>query len=261
MGLKPLSLVIVQLSPVWEDKPASHARVRKLLAGASIEPGSLIVLPEMFDTGFSMRVAATAQGETQESESFVRELATQYDAAVLAGVVSRQAGNLAANEAVALAPDGGELVRYRKMQPFSISEEEKHYVPGHRHQLFTWGGLTIAPFICYDLRFPEVFRPAVRAGAELIIVIASWPDVRSEHWVRLLQARAIGNLAFVVGVNRCGTDPTLTFDGRSCAFDPHGQPLFEADAREQVATVKLDATVVRQWREQFPALRDMRSTP
>jgi predicted amidohydrolase len=120
-------------------------------------------------------------------------------------------------------------------------------------------GVKIAPFICYDLRFPELFRPAAAAGAELICLMASWPNTRSEHWVRLLQARAFENLAYALGVNRCGDDPTSHYDGRSALFSPQGQPIWEADAREQIWIGEIDPQTVHDWREQFPALRDMRS--
>ena len=252
------SIVAVQLNSVWEDKLASQARVRQLLADVSMDPGSLIILPEMFDTGFSMDLSATAQDVSRQSENFLREIAQEHRSAVLGGVVSPLMGERAANEAVAFGPDGNELVRYRKMQPFSLANEETYYMAGESPSIFEWQGVSIAPFICYDLRFPEVFRPAARDGAELIIVIACWPEVRSEHWVRLLQTRAIENQAYSVGVNRCGTDPTLCYDGRSCGFDPHGRSLFEADEREQVISVSLDIELVRSWRQQFPALRDMR---
>ena len=96
-------------------------------------------------------------------------------------------------------------------------------------------------------------------GAELICVMANWPEVRSEHWVRLLQARAIENQAYVIGVNRCGADPEIKYDGRTCGFDPHGQLLGELDGSQQTAHWTIDAQAVRQWREQFPALRDIRS--
>ncbi|MEL6106096.1 MAG: nitrilase-related carbon-nitrogen hydrolase, partial [Planctomycetota bacterium] len=129
------------------------------------------------------------------------------------------------------------------------------------HCLFDWQGVRVAPFICYDLRFPEIFRAAVTEGAELITLIACWPQKRSEHWVRLLQARAIENLAPVVGVNRCGREPGLDFDGRSSAFDHMGQPLFEANEEEQVLSVEIDVEAARSWRAHFPALRDMAGFP
>jgi omega-amidase len=252
-----MQIVAVQLNMAWEDKAANHAKVRQLLSQTEIEAGALIVLPEMFETGFSMDVAATAQGEEREGEALLRELAQEHNAAVLGGVAAPIENGVSRNEAVAFAPDGSELVRYQKMQPFSLPGEDKQYPAGTCHRIFEWQGVKIAPFICYDLRFPERFRPAVSDGAELITVIACWPKKRSEHWVRLLQARAIENLAVVVGVNRTGQEPGLEFDGRSCAFDHMGVPLFEADAREQVITTNIDIDAARAWRSYFPALRDM----
>lgn len=251
-----MQVVAVQLDMAWEDKPASHQRARDLLAAAEPDPGALVVLPEMFDTGFSMNVEATAQGGDRESEAVLRELAREFDVAVLGGVVGPTDGDGPGNEAVAFDPQGAELVRYRKMCPFTLSGEDQHYGRGDRHQLFRWQGVSVAPFICYDLRFPEVFRPAARDGAELIVVIASWPAVRSEHWVRLLQARAIENLAYTIGVNRCGRDPNLAYDGRTVAFDHMGETLFEADGAQQTLSCEVDAQAVRRWRSDFPALRD-----
>ena len=163
-----------------------------------------------------------------------------------------------ANEAVAFDPDGQELVRYRKQQPWTPPGEHLHYPPGSGHVIFEWMGVKIAPFICYDLRFPELFRPAAAGGAELICVLASWPCMRSEHWIRLLQARAIENLAYVLGVNRCGDDPNFHYDGRSALFDPQGQPIWEADQREQIWIGQINPQKIHDWREHFPALRDMR---
>lgn len=258
-----MKITAVQLDMTWEDKAANHAKTRQLLQDSPPEAGGLIVLPEMFETGFSMHPEVTCQGEDRAGEALLRELASETQCAVLGGVVNRhpdsQTTLRGANQAVAFAPDGNELVRYQKMQPFSMSGESEKYPAGNSHKLFEWQGVQIAPFICYDLRFPERFRPAVQDGAELIAVIACWPSKRSEHWVRLLQARAIENLAAVVGVNRCGQEPGLEFDGRSSAFDHMGNQLFEADSASQVQHTEFDIAALRDWREQFPALRDMRS--
>ena len=163
-----MQVVAIQLDSVWEDKPASHDRVRSVLAAANIQPHSLIVLPEMFDTGFSMNVQATAQDNDLESEEFLRGIAAEYNCAVLGGVVGPILNGQASNEAVAFSPDGRELARYRKNQPFTPAGEDTHYGAGHGHVQFEWNGVRVAPFICYDLRFPEVFRPAARDGAELL---------------------------------------------------------------------------------------------
>lgn len=253
-----MQIVAVQLNMAWEDKPTNHQRVRDLLAGTDIRPGALILLPEMFETGFSMNLSATAQSESRDGESFLSELASQFDAAVMGGVAAPIRDGKSKNEAVVFAPDGRQLARYQKMRPFTLSQESRFYEGGDAICLFQWQGIKIAPFICYDLRFPELFRDAVGQGAELFTLIACWPAKRSEHWVRLLQARAIENLAAVVGVNRSGTEPNLEFDGRSSAFDHLGTPLFEASPEEQVVTTEIDVDALRQWRDKFPALRDMR---
>lgn len=253
-----MKIVSVQLNMAWEDRASNHQRVQELLDASPVEPGSLIVLPEMFETGFSMNLEAVVPTEEREGERFLQSLASKHNCAVLGGVLAPVENGKSKNEAVAFSPDGTELVRYQKMQPFSYSGEQDHYPPGNCHALFEWQGIKIAPFVCYDLRFPELFRPAVADGAELIAVIACWPKVRSEHWVRLLQARAIENLAITVGVNRCGEEPGLEFDGRSTAFDHLGKQLFEASAEEQVIVTTIDVQSLREWRKTFPALDDMK---
>lgn len=265
-----MHVVAVQLDMVWEDKAHNRRRAEELLATADIPPDSLIVLPEMFETGFSMQVEKTVQGQQREGERCLRELAIKYRSAVMGGVISPVGDSVAgdsvaggaptaANEAVVFGPDGSQLARYRKQQPFSGAGEDRCYPAGDRSETFLWHGVRIAPLICYDLRFPELFRTATRDGAEMFVLIACWPSVRSEHWVRLLQARAIENLALAVGVNRCGHEPNLEFDGRSTAFDHMGRCLFEADEREQVIHCDFDPAAMRAWRDEFPALRDSRA--
>jgi omega-amidase len=251
-----MQVVVVQLDIVWEDKSRNHRRAVELLSASEIQPGSLIVLPEMFDTGFSMQHDRTAQSSSRESEEVLRQIARQFQSTVLGGVVGPIVDGKASNEAVAFSAQGDELVRYQKQRPFSLMHEGDHYPAGGGFKLFEWNGISVAPFICYDLRFPELFRPAALSGAELIPVIACWPAVRSEHWVRLLQARAIENLAITVGSNRCGDEPGLKFDGRSCAFDHMGSPLFEADSQPQILKANIDIEALRRWRQKFPALRD-----
>lgn len=251
----------VQMDIAWEDRPANHARARALIETTDVRPGDLVVLPEMFDTGFSMNTAATAQPADRPSDTFLASLARTTGAAILAGIVSPPTDPPAdprpANEALLMGPEG-EIARYRKTRGFTPAGEHERFVQGDGFRLAEWGGMKIAPFICYDLRFPELFRPAAFAGAELIAVVANWPARRSEHWVRLLQARAIENQCYVLGVNRCGADPALSYDGRSALFDPLGACVFELDGTEQVKTAEIDPEAVRKWRADFPALADAR---
>ncbi len=183
-------------------------------------------------------------------------MAAQYQSCVIGGAVTQTEGGRGMNQALAIAPDGTVLARYTKNYPFSLGGEGEAHVAGSGVSLFEWGGLRIAPLICYDLRFPELARDAIRAGAEVLIYIAAWPVKRIQHWITLLQARAIENLAYVIGVNRCGTDPEFTYTGRSLVVDPQGLVIADAAEQERVVSAQIDPAILHQWRAQFPALRD-----
>lgn len=251
-----LNIHAVQLDPVWEDKAANFIKVRTLLASQPPVRGSLIILPEMFATGFSCDVAKTLETISGETEHFLRELAREHDCAVLGGVVTPGKDGRGRNQALVIAPDGSELARYTKQQPFSLGGEADVHERGQEPVVFEWSGMKIAPLICYDLRFPELARAAIRLGAEVLVYIAAWPVKRHHHWISLLQARAIENQACVIGVNRTGTDPHFSYNGRSLVVDPHGIIIADAGEREQTLRAAMDSEVIREWRVQFPALRD-----
>jgi predicted amidohydrolase len=255
-----MNVHLVQFDIVWEDRAANHAKVTAALEEVRPVAGSLIVLPEMFSTGFSMRLEVTAQNESREDEAFLSGLARKHRSCVIAGVVSPLRNGKARNESVAIGPDGALLARYAKMQPFVLGGEGEVHESGDTVVTFPWQGFTVAPLVCYDLRFPEHFRSAVRMGANLMVVIASWPVKRYHHWLTLLQARAIENLSYVIGVNRTGSDPQLRYNGRSVVVSPHGHIMADAGEGERVVTSALDLAEVESWREQFPALRDMRES-
>ena len=160
-----MQIVACQLDIAWEDKAASHQRVRAMLADTAIEPGALVVLPEMFATGFSMHVDTIAEAPGGPTHEFLGRPAREHRACVLGGLVTRGADGRGRNEAVAFGPQGQELARYCKMQPFSFAGETKHYESGAGITTFRWQDFTVAPMVCYDLRFPELFRIAVRSGA------------------------------------------------------------------------------------------------
>jgi len=249
----------VQLDPAWEQKLENLARVGALLARMTIPANSLIVLPEMFATGFSLQLAATIDHPPSATEAGLRDLAVRHRSTVVGGLVREGQGARGRNEAVVFGP-GGELVaRYCKLHPFTLGGEADRHEKGENLVFFEWGGLVAAPFICYDLRFPEVFRRAARRGAELLVVIALWPTRRVEHWITLLRARAIENQAWVIGVNRCGNEPELAYPGRSLVVDPHGEVVADAGSTEGVTVADIDAPLVRQWRQEFPALKDIRT--
>jgi omega-amidase len=255
-------LACCQFDLAWEDKAANFDRVREFVAAAALPAGALVLLPEMFATGFTMRAEAVAESISGPTAELLAELAGRHQIWLQAGVVIREpAAVRPRNEALVFSPDGRLAARYAKRRLFPLAGESEHFTPGDAPVVFPWHGSTVAPAICYDLRFPELFRQAVVLGAELFAVIACWPAAREEHWRTLLRARAIENQCYVAAVNRCGRDPTgLTYSGRSQIIDPCGVLLAEAGGGETVIQADVDLPALRRYREQFPALRDMERT-
>ena len=175
------------------------------------------------------------------------------------GAWSRAGDGRGRNEALVFGPEGQEVGRYCKLHPFSYAGETKHYQAGEDLTVFEWHELTVAPFVCYDLRFPEVFRRAVREGAQLLCVIANWPHAHEAHWLALLRARAIENQCYLVGVNRVGTDPHARYGGRSLILGSRGETLAEAGDAEQVISAAVEVGPLLEYRQHFPALADMRA--
>jgi len=253
-----MRIAAVQLDIAWEDKGESLARAKRLIEAVRIERGDLVVLPEMFSTGFSMEVERIAEGEAKPAERFLAETAVRYGCFTLGGVVNLSRDGRGRNEAVAFGPDGCLIARYCKLHPFSFAGETRFYEPGELVVTFDWGQAKVAPFVCYDLRFPEAFRRAVRSGATVFAVIANWPAARAHHWRALLIARAIENQAYVVGVNRCGRDPKLDYAGETRIIGPKGETLAEAAGEQAVIATEIDLADLEHYRRKFPALRDMR---
>jgi predicted amidohydrolase len=246
-----------QLDCVWHSPQANHDAARAALSGHTVVPGSLIVLPEMFDVGFTMD-GKTACAASEITGTFLSELARTTRSTVVAGHAMCDATGRALNQASVFDASGSRLSQYVKCHAFTPAGEHESYAPGEGATLFEWAGLKVAPLICYDLRFPEVFRAGVKLGAEAFIVVANWPVARVEHWITLAKARAIENLAYVVAVNRCGRDPNYAYPGRSIIIDPKGEVLAEAGDGVEVLTAMIDPQRVRDWRRDFPALRDAR---
>lgn len=255
LSLAAMIVYCLQLNPFWEDKASNFESLRELLGKETIAPGSLLVLPEMFATGFSMDFASLAEKSADSPTlDFLGEIARQYQCAILAGMVLDRDGQLT-NDAVMVTAAGEFQGHYSKIHPFTPSGENVAGTAGRQVATFSLHDWTLAPFVCYDLRFPEIFRQATPA-AELLVVLANWPTPRIEHWVTLLRARAIENQAYLIGVNRVGSDPHLDFSGRSLIIDPKGEILADAGSEVTVVSAALDLATVRQWRDDFPATND-----
>ena len=253
------SLVAVQWDIAWEDAKANRRRVRELLDASDVPAGSLIVLPEMFAAGFSMHVRAIAEAPDRPNERFLADLARAKRSHVLGGVVHQAASGRGLNQAVAFDPKGAEVARHTKLFPFTHAGESDHYEPGRAITSFDWQGMTVAPFICFDLRFPEVFRLAAWRGAELMLVVANFPAPRAEHWTTLTRARAIENQAYVAAVNRIGRDPNTHYPGLSRVIDPWGDLVRDAGGDEAVLIERIDRAHLADCRSRFNVLGDMRA--
>ncbi len=251
-----MRVIACQYDIAWENKQLNFETVRTLLEADAPPPGSLVVLPEMFATGFSMNADAIAEPQAGPTERFLSGLALTYRAFVTAGLVLRGRDGRDRNCAAVFGPDGALILRYVKRYPFAPGGEDGHYRAGAEPAVFTWQSMPVAVTICYDLRFPEWYRRQQDAGVEMYLVLANWPDPRAEHWRTLLCARAIENQAYVVGVNRVGRDPAHAYAGDSLIIDPHGKVLADAGAGVGLIGAEADPAALRSYRRRFPVLRD-----
>ena len=255
-----MKVAALQVDIAWHDPAANHARARQLAQQATAAGAQLIVLPEMFATGFSMDTAMTAEPLAGPTPTFLRQLARDLEVTVVGGLaLARDRGRgRPQNVALAVGPDGRDLACYAKVHQFSPLHEDRHYSPGARPPAaFAVGGFTAACAICYDLRFPELFR-AVAGDCGLLLVIASWPAARQRHWELLLPARAVENQAYVVGVNRVGTGGGHGYAGGSAVIDPLGNTVASAGDTQRVLLADIEPECVANARQAFPALRDRR---
>ena len=240
----------------WEQ-PAENFRRAEVMTKEAVDEGArLVVLPEMFDTGFSMN-AELVSGFAEETRGFLSDLSARHAAFILAGF-AEPGDPKPANVASIFDPTGREVLKYRKIHPFSLAGEEKHFMAGESVETVEVEGVWVTPLICYDLRFPEAFR-VVAANTDLFCVIANWPRSRRLHWSALLKARAIENQAFVLGVNRAGTGDGLEYSGDSVLLHPMGTELATVEAGSTGCCAgDVDATEVTRIRKEFSFLRDRR---
>jgi omega-amidase len=250
-----VNLAAVQMDIAWHGREANFEKARRMAEKAREGGADILVLPEMFATGFSMDTSVTAEPLDGPTPSFLRSLALDSGMTVAGGFVLADEGKGPRNVSLAVDPQGRDLALYAKIHQIPILDEHLHYEPGTKACTFTVKGLQTACLICYDLRFPELFRHlADECG--LILVIASWPAARQTHWDVLLRARAIENQCFVAGVNRVGQGGGNSFTGGSAIFDPLGTILAHAGKEETLLTASIDPNQVEEVRAAMPFLKD-----
>ena len=248
-----LTITLVQSELIWEHPEANRDRFTarlQPLAGAT----DLIVLPEMFTTGFSMNGGPLAETMEGPTLTWMRRQARQLTADVTGSVIMRESDRLY-NRLLWVKPDG-QCVTYDKKHLFRMSGEHEVYAAGQALLTVDVNGWRVRPFICYDLRFPLWCRNQNMAY-ELALFVANWPAARALHWRTLLQARAIENLSYVAGVNRVGTDGNgQTYCGDSTVIDPRGAVVYHRADEEDVFTTTLSRGNLETYREAFPAWKD-----
>ena len=255
-----MRVALIQHDIVWEDPLANHARLAPRIASAAGSGAELVVLSEMFASGFSMATERIAEGVEGPTVSFLRAQASAHRIHVCGSVALREGGGLPGNELVLAGPDGA-IQRYRKIHPFSYAGENDHYAAGDRIATWEIAGVRVTPFVCYDLRFADVFWVAGPA-TDAYVVVANWPASRQQHWRSLVVARAIENQAYVIAVNRVGAGGGLSYAGGSCVVGPMGAIEADADAAggsggsEITILAEIDPARVAAVRAEFPFLAD-----
>jgi len=263
-----MKVAAVQHDIVWEDAAATCAHVAPRIAEAAAAGARLVVLTEMFSTGFSMATDRIAEPVGGPSTRFLVEQATTHGVWVCGSIpelpklpAESGAAALPHNQLVLAAPDGA-LHRYAKIHPFTYAKEHERFAAGDARVTVDVEGLRVSLFVCYDLRFADEFW-ALAGDTDCYVVVANWPAPRRDHWRTLLAARAIENQAYVVGVNRVGTGGGLDYAGDSVIVGPFGEVLAEAPdtgptGPETLLVADVDPAVVADTRARFPFLQDRR---
>jgi omega-amidase len=250
-----MRVAALQTDITWHDRPTNFNHVHMMAQKAVNDGAELIVLPEMFATGFSMDTTLTAESIDGPTPVFLRTLAMKHNVAVIAGFALATPGHLPHNVALTVDKNGNDIGCYAKVNLISLLSETRYFAPGTGAEPATINGIRIAPLICYDLRFPELFL-TVAPDVAMFVVIASWPATRQHHWDTLVRARAIENQVYVVGVNRVGSGGGLHFSGGSVIVDPLGNICCHAGDAASTIVADIDPAMVTRVRSEMPFLND-----
>ncbi|MBN2517357.1 MAG: carbon-nitrogen family hydrolase [Candidatus Altiarchaeota archaeon] len=251
-----MRIALAQMDIAWENKEANKKKCADFIREAAQRKCQLIIFPEMCLTGFSMNVDGIADKDSKDFDWFKGQ-AVKNRIAIGFGLVEKDKDGRGRNEFSLVDKRGKELFRYTKLHSFSYEKEDKFYREGEEILSAELEGVKISPFICYDLRFPEIFQAASKKS-QLLIVIANWPKPRREHWMGLLKARAIENQAYVAGLNRVGSGGGREYSGDSLIVDPLGNAIAQVGEGGGLLEAEIDANFVGEVRERFRFKKDRR---
>jgi omega-amidase len=251
--LDNLTLTLIQTNLHWQDAEANRAMLEEKIWQIG-SPTDLIILPEMFTTGFSMQAPELAEPMNLHTFKWLKQMAAQTNAVIMGSYIVQENGNYF-NRLIWMQPNG-EFAHYDKRHLFRMAEEHKTYTGGTQKMIQTLKGWRICPLICYDLRFP-VWSRNINLEYDLLVYVANWPQARNSAWKTLLQARAIENLSYCVGVNRVGTDGKgIYYSGDSAVIDFKGTHLFQKADEEAIFSLTLEKNELLEYRQKFPAHLD-----
>lgn len=246
-----MKITLIQTDLLWNDPAGNRAQFEQKIAEAG--SADLIVLPEMFSTGFCTQPRLAAEPLGGETLPWMKRIAQKTDCALAGSVAVEENGNYF-NRFYFVKPDGS-VSQYDKRHLFTYGGEHKEFTAGDKRVIVEYKGWRILLQICYDLRFPVWSRN--RNDYDLALYTANWPTPRVDAWSALLRARAIENLCYVAGINRTGTDPNCSYCGKSALLDFKGQTLADVEpGKEALLSAELDADALRDFRKNFPALQD-----
>ena len=258
--MQDLKVTLVQANQIWENKKENIKHFEELLS--TVEDTDIIVLPEMFHTGFTMHAKKFAEEMKKSSAiSWLQSMAAKKNAAIYTSFIAKE-DDYYFNRGVFVEPSG-KYTHYDKRKLFTLAGEEKVFKAGHVKTRVNYKGWKIQLQICYDLRFPEITRNGLQdhksAKFDALLYIANWPEKRNTHWKALLTARAVENQCYVVGVNRVGEDGKgLTYSGDSAAINAYGESMTKIKAhKERVKTVVFSADHLKEVRTQLQFLKDI----
>jgi omega-amidase len=251
--MQNLNIALIQTALIWND-PDANLEMFDQKINTIPDDTDLVVLPEMFTTGFSMNAELLAQDMNEKAVSWLVQKAGQKNTDILGSMIIRDQGKFY-NRLIWAKPDGT-ILCYDKKHLFRFAGEEKVFTPGTKGITVDLFGWKIRPFICYDLRFP-LWTRNFNNQFDVAIFIANWPQKRASHWNTLLKARAIENQCYVAAVNIVGTDGNgLAYHGDSCLIDPLGNDLVEKNNRETIYNAELSYEILIDYRKSFPAWMD-----
>lgn len=249
-GIDPLTVALGEYDTGWHDPKQSLRDVRELAGRARAAGAQLLVLPEMCTTGFTMDAEHYSEAEDGPSMRALAAIAAEHSLWLIAGVSIRRDERFL-NSAIAFAPDGSIAGMYDKQRLFGYATEHHIYSPGIEPCIVKIGPLSVGLFVCFDLRFPELFRE-VGPHADAIVLVANWPSARQRHWEILTQARAIENQCYFIGVNRTGSADGLQYTGGSVIYDPWGERIDHVAAGSSIRIAEVSRARVASVRKSFP---------